>query len=425
MGVAALVLAGTLGCGRCAPAVSPIEKKLPNGLTAGAKRISGAREVALVVLYRLGGDHDPEGASGLAHLVEHVYVTAAAGALPARSADALVARYPAGWNAQTGSRYTVLATVFPPEALEGELAEAAARMGELRITDADVQREVPRVLAEVGNMFGGIPALGAANLARERLLPTARGGRKGGAPAEVSRLGRDEVEARWRRLYKPANATVFVAGAVDAAAALGAIERHFAAIAPGEPAPEAAPGPPIAGGLAAPVVLSLPGVAPSQASLAFRAPPPSSADFAPFLVLVARLGEAAPRLGAGTLSVRYSVLDEPEVLYVSAPLGAGEDPEAAITRLDGFVASAAAAGGSKDQAKGMFGFHLGTVEVPEALAANNVYGAAFSLARRPGLGVSGAALAKALEATTEDDVRRVAASVFDRQRRAAAVVTAP
>ena len=32
--------------------------------------------MALLVLYKVGGDHDPPGRSGLAHLVEHLYVTA-------------------------------------------------------------------------------------------------------------------------------------------------------------------------------------------------------------------------------------------------------------------------------------------------------------------------------------------------------------
>ena len=78
------------------------EHRLENGLTVLLRPMDGAQQVALVVLYSVGGDHDPEGRSGLAHLIEHLYVTAAAGATRARTIAAYVQRYPAGWNAQTG-----------------------------------------------------------------------------------------------------------------------------------------------------------------------------------------------------------------------------------------------------------------------------------------------------------------------------------
>src|SRR5690606_26548589 len=109
---------------------------LNNGLTVRIRPIQGANQVALLVLYKIGGDHDPQGRSGLAHLVEHLYVTAAAGDAPARAAEAFFRQYPAGCNAQTGDRYTVVAAVFPPEDLAKELRDAAARMGDLRIEAA-------------------------------------------------------------------------------------------------------------------------------------------------------------------------------------------------------------------------------------------------------------------------------------------------
>ena len=138
---------------------------------------------------------------------------------PARTAEAFFQHYRAGCNAQTGDRYTVFATVFPKGDLEKELAEAAARMGDLRITAADLDREKPRLLDEVSNMFGRIPALGAVNIARELIRPTPRGGRKGGLPEHVQAITLDEVRAHWKRYYKPRNAILVLAGAVDEAAA--------------------------------------------------------------------------------------------------------------------------------------------------------------------------------------------------------------
>ena len=110
--------------------------QLENGLTVIVRPIEGAKEIALVVLYKIGGDHDPKGRSGLAHMIEHVSITAAAGTGRARTAEEFFGRYRSGCNAQTGDRYTVVATVFPKADLKDELREAAARMGDLRLTGA-------------------------------------------------------------------------------------------------------------------------------------------------------------------------------------------------------------------------------------------------------------------------------------------------
>src|SRR5262249_21769240 len=143
-------LAGA-GLARAPAQASPAPGKfqLDNGLTVRIRPIQAAGNVALLVLYKVGGDHDPAGRSGLAHVVEHLYVTAAAGAEPGRTADEFFRRYRAGCNAQTGDRYTVFATVFPKGDLEKELADAAGRMGDLRITAADLDREKKRLLDEV------------------------------------------------------------------------------------------------------------------------------------------------------------------------------------------------------------------------------------------------------------------------------------
>ena len=57
--------------------LAPLE--LENGLTVLFEPIRGCGETALVVLYSIGGLHDPKGESGLAHLIEHVYVTVTCG----------------------------------------------------------------------------------------------------------------------------------------------------------------------------------------------------------------------------------------------------------------------------------------------------------------------------------------------------------
>ena len=165
---------------------------LENGLTVMIRPIHGAGNVALLVLYKIGGDHGPRGRSGLAHLVEHVYVTAAAGALPAGTADAFFQRYRAGCNAQTGDRYTVVATVFPKRDLDSELSEAAARMGDLHIMANDLDREKPRLLDEISNNWESIHASSTA-----RSTPSPNRTSAARAPKSSTRPGTPVLSFRW------------------------------------------------------------------------------------------------------------------------------------------------------------------------------------------------------------------------------------
>jgi len=411
-------------------AAAPGQFRLDNGLMVRVRPIQGAGNVALLVLYKVGGDHDPRGRSGLAHLVEHLYVTAAAGADPARTALAFFQRYGAGCNAQTGDRYTVLATVFPKEHLEKELTEAAARMGDLRITAADLDREKPRLLDEVSNMFGRFPTLGAVNIARELIRPTPQGGRKGGLPEHVKAITLDDVRAHWKRYYKPKNAILVLAGAVDEAAARPAVTAHFAKLAPGEEVPTPGePGSPKAGAVRELAVRSLQPQAEPVACLAYAAPEPGSELYAPFLVLVARFwaASAQPGGGGGTggPSVYFPLLEDPAVLGVSAMAKPGETARRAIARLESFVAGTIAPQFRDDErasARQMFALFLETAEIPDFALAQNPYGAALSLARREQLGIDTLKLNRAFDALTERDLRRAAGEIFTPARHAGAFI---
>ena len=404
---------------------------LDNGLTVRIRPIKGAESVALLVLYKIGGDHDPQGRSGLAHLVEHLYVTAAAGAFESRTADSFFKRYPAGCNAQTGDRYTVIATVFPKGEFENELKEAAARMGDLRISAVDLDREKPRLFDEISNMFGRFPPLGAVNNARELIRPTPRGGRKGGLPEHVQAITLDEVRGHWKRYYKPRNAILVLAGAVDLAAARQAVTAHFAKLAPGEEAPKPGePGPPKGGAVRELVVKSPQPQAAPAACLAYAAPEPGSELYAPFLVLAARFffASAQPGGGGGTdrPSAYLPLLEDPAVLGASATAKAGENREGAIARLESFVAETIAPRLRDEEralAGQMFGMFLGTADVPDFALAQNPYGAAISLARREQLGIDTVKLNRAFDNLTDADLRRAAQEIFSPARHAGAFIS--
>ncbi len=205
-----------------APDATPPERgvqrfRLPNGLKIVLRPIKGSASTAMVVVYAIGGDHDPEGLSGLGHTIEHLYVTAAAGDRKAQTAEELFRQHPDGANGQTGDRYTVFATMFPLDDLDRELTDAAARMAGPRVTADDLDRERPRLLQEIENMFEGFATLAAMNNARELVRPTPGGGRHGGRPDQLRAIGlrRHPVPAgaaitspRMRRSPWPATSTL-------------------------------------------------------------------------------------------------------------------------------------------------------------------------------------------------------------------------
>jgi zinc protease len=406
--------------------------QLENGLTVLMRPIEGAKTISLIVLYSLGGDQDPKGQSGLAHLSEHIYVTAAAGDTPARTVYEFVQRYPNSWNAQTGDGYTVIATEFPAEKLADELADAAARMSDLRVTAADIQREMPRLRDEVRNMYAAIPMLASRNMCREMVRPTPAGGQRGGMPEQAERITAKQVQERWKRFYKPRNAIVALAGKIDVTAAREAIATRFAALPPGEPLPAArAADPPQLGKIQRKAVKPIQPGARSEVCFGYAAPEPTDPLFPAFLILVARLQNNAMMFQpgnpfAGDFPVTFAPLDDPGILYVRAVVKEGETPDDTIARLEQTVSKLIAPELQRHDAKGTnqtFSFVLGTANLPDAMLLQNTYGAAFRIGRRAQLGINASKLSKAIEAVGESELRRAARDYFAPDVRATAVVT--
>ncbi len=400
-------------------------RRLDNGLSLLLYPSQATDQVALVVLYAVGEDHDPPEQCGLAHLTEHLYVTAAAGDVAARTVDELMRRYPNAWNAQTGRDYTVFATVFPKERFEEELRDAAARMGDLRPTEADLNRERPRLLQELRNMYGGFPPLASLNHARACIRPSTIGHRKGGLPEHLPRMSVDDVSRWWSKHYKPTNATVVLAGAFRPEAAREVAARHFASIPSGEKPPAARkPGVPKRGRTKAVAIDStLPNAQP-HVCIAFSAPEPGDKHYSACLLLVSRMWMRVASSG-GQPQVTFSVLDDPSLIAVSAPVGPHETTEQAVANLRSFVEQVTTASlrpFEKLATKNNLGVLLGLVDFPDMMIKQNLYGVAFSIARREQLQLDCTALSNKLDGLTDDDLRAAAQAIFGLERQAVVVV---
>jgi zinc protease len=391
---------------------------MENGLEVIVREARGSNAAALVVLYDIGGNHDPEGASGLGHLIEHCYVTSAAGDHKSRTMQEYVARYKQGWNAQTGCDYTVIAAVFPANRLEQEIADAAARMGDLRVTEPDLQREKPRMYQELSNMFGGIPNIAAPNLSRERVLPTPLGGRKGGIMEHISGISLQTVKGRVKDYYGPNNATLVLAGDFDRDRAMALITKYFGSIPRVKDVPEAPADPePGPGDLQTVKVRPVMPNASSVCSVTFRAPRPTNELYCAFLAAMARLHRASSqtRTYPPRFQVMYRLLDDPDVVSISVYLKKGETPAQSRARMETIISSILERPYSSEDgamARNMFGYFAGLVEWPASQAGKNLYGYAFAVGRRRQLGSDPARLRKALESLDEETFRRAVKKYF-------------
>jgi zinc protease len=396
----------------------PVRTTLANGLDVAIAAVPDATGVAAALVFDVGSHHDPAAQSGMAHMIEHLFVTGATESEPARTVEELVSSYPLGWNAQTGEDYTVIASVVDADDLDDELDRMASRLRSVAPTGADLAREEPRLQAELVNMFGGIPEIGAANLARERLRPTPDDGRRGGHPDAVAAFTLDDLVDRLA-LYHPGNAHLSVAGPIDPAATLEMITDHFAAIPNGPPI-----GDPAVAGIASPglhIVPVPPSVTvqgPGHVTLAYPAPAANDPAYPAFLVAAGRLFIRGQQQRFVT---SFAPLDDPPHLLVAAPLAAGDDPnEAAGAIHDGVVTVLDSDLGpteGSDTAR-QFGPFLG---LPGATGADS-YGTAFRAARTPALGLDPEALASSLESLTQEDFEQVVEALADQPVTGGAIV---
>ena len=402
--------------------------KLDNGLTVILRPVPVANKVAFVVLYNIGEDHDPLGKSGMAHLLEHMYVTAAAGDTPARDVIQFMKRYPAGWNAQTGTDYTVIAGVVEAEQFSVEIKDVAARMNDLRITEADFEREVPRVIQELRNMYGGIPMLAGANHARKQLHPIPQGGQRSGAIEHVQTITLDELQQFWKDYYKPNNAILIMVGKFEIEEAKKSIHESFSQISPGKLLPTVPPKPkPKTGDVhkinVQPVVPNATGVA----SIGYAAPLPGSKEYAPFLIVYTRLLvklQTNFRIGK-VQPIYYPILDDTSTFVLQKELTPEEDIDAVQKELDKRLQDALTpklTPQDKQQIINFLGMPLDIADVPDFYLNQNIYGLAFTIGRRHQLKINGKELRAAIENVTNADIQNLAKTILAPEKRVTVVV---
>lgn len=407
---------------------------LDNGVRVILAPGGDGRNASVAMLFSIGELHDPPGRNGMARLCEQLYCTAAAGRVAARSAEDIRRRYPAGTIDQAFSDHSVIGFVIPRDRLEFELAEAAERLRGVRLDAADLDRERARMQQRIRAWDADRPGFAAIFDAMAPISPLPDGARIGGDIDQMSGATLEEVRDRLDRFYKPANATLAIAGAFDADSIERVVRERFGSIPAGEriasasarPAPDP-PSTPTRRTLAVPQ-----GAAPERhAAVAVRPPPPSSPDSVAFAVLVARLIELEERDGfladPSAPGMQAYQLDPNSAFVIRRACGSASSPEAVLAAIIERLQGAAEMTPEefsvlKQRLQGGDAWMTGESAIPLRILKRNPYGVAYALARQAQLGVDPRSRAAQLEALDLGMLFEAAARIFARERLSQAIV---
>lgn len=212
---------------------------LSNGLQVYLRQDHRAPLVSAQLWYHVGGSHEADGQTGLSHLLEHLMFEGSSKLAPGEYST-LMTRIGAEPNAFTTHDATVYPLTLPANRLEIGLEAMADAMASATLDAPPFERERNVVIAERRNRVDNNPL----GLAFERHALLAHGNSRYAHPAlghlnDLQQLTEAHARAWHQAWYRPNNATLAVAGAIDLAHLQRLVERHFAAIAPASlpPAP--------------------------------------------------------------------------------------------------------------------------------------------------------------------------------------------
>jgi zinc protease len=185
-----------------------------------------------MIWYKVGSADETAGKSGLAHFLEHLMFKGTT-RHPAGEFSETVLKAGGNENAFTSTDYTGYYQRVPREQLATMMEFEADRMTGLVLKDENVLPERDVVLEEYNMRVANNPD---ARLA-EQIMAALYLNHPYGRPVigwhhEIEKLGREDALAFYRRFYAPNNATLVIAGDVEADDVRAIAERTFGAVAP-------------------------------------------------------------------------------------------------------------------------------------------------------------------------------------------------
>jgi zinc protease len=210
----------------------PASFTLPNGLKVVVIPDHRTPVVTQMIWYKVGSADETPGKSGLAHFLEHLMFKGTS-KHPVGEFSQTVLRIGGNENAFTATDYTGYFQRVPRDQLGTMMEFEADRMTGLILKDENVLPERDVVLEEYNMRVANNPE---ARLT-EQIMAALYLNHPYGRPVigwhhEIEKLNREDALAFYRRFYAPNNATLVIAGDVDAAEVRPMAERTFGAVAP-------------------------------------------------------------------------------------------------------------------------------------------------------------------------------------------------
>jgi zinc protease len=269
-----------------APPLDVRETYLDNGLKVLVSPVHTAPLVSVWCWYRVGSRDELPGLTGASHWVEHMNFKGTTN-IPRDQMKGLVERFGGMWNGYTWIDQTTYLETAGTDALDQLLFIEAERMANGLYEPDDCESERTVIISELQGGENDPDQLldqevtATAFRAHPYRHPTI------GWLPDLRVMTRDELYGHYRRYYIPNNATLVVAGDVDADDVLRRVGRTLGAIPPGpEPPRVSLVEPPQIGERR--VVVERPGRT-AYLKLAWHAPAATDPDFFPMLVLDAVL----------------------------------------------------------------------------------------------------------------------------------------
>jgi zinc protease len=288
---AAIAVPGAARAVATEPAVAPAAQvevvTLKNGLRLLLAPDARAAGVDMAVWYDSGTRHENAGATGMAHLFEHLMFHGSEDFGPQQH-QRLVEAEGGTAGAATAADYTTFFQTLPADALELAFRLEADRMRSLRLGADDLAAERQQIRAEVARRFESTPMGRALQSLYASVFRDHPYGRPVlGLEADLDRLTLDQARAWYQARYAPARALVTVVGRFERARALELARRWLEPVRRSGTAVASPPGPRqtaerrtrVASATQVPLLL-----------LGWRGPAPTNPDLAALQVLSNVLG---------------------------------------------------------------------------------------------------------------------------------------
>jgi zinc protease len=228
----------------------PTSFTLSNGLRVVVIPDHRTPVVTQMIWYKVGSADETPGKSGLAHFLEHLMFKGT-DKHPAGEFSQTVLRIGGNENAFTATDYTGYFQRVPRDKLASMMAFEADRMTGLVLKDENVLPERDVVLEEFNMRVANNPDARLTEQIMAALYLNHPYGRPViGWRQEIEKLDREDALAFYRRFYAPNNATLVIAGDVEAPEVRTLAERTFGPIAaqPAIPAKRLRPQEPVPAG---------------------------------------------------------------------------------------------------------------------------------------------------------------------------------